>query len=352
MSLDTNQQKCLMYASKGHNILITGRPGTGKSFVLVKIARFLKKQGKTIKVTATTGMAARALRIHFKETFTVSTIHKLMGIKDGRHENDEILGSVNGKREFTKNSIRGTPGKWNVLTKTQNLKPKILKSPIRNSYLSHQNQCLKDNLTESIEKVYVAEDTGSPDALQRCRLPKKIHLKINSLVILLVNLSDELVNGLVGIVTDLKQDSVTVHFDSLERNFEMKKHMFPIYDIKLKKDIACRSQIPLKLAFALTVHRAQGLTLNRVHVHCRYMLQPGQVAVAFSRVRMKKDLRVSDFSEKVVVKPPAENEEFYCQIQALKKPDLKCCRNFELEEMETETSSESSYQPGETDEIS
>ncbi|KAJ8305771.1 hypothetical protein KUTeg_016316 [Tegillarca granosa] len=203
-----------------------------------------------------------------------------------------------------------------------------------------------------IEKVYVAEDTGSPDALQRCRLPKKIHLKINSPVILLVNLSDELVNGLVGIVTDMKQDSVTVHFDSLERNFEMKKHMFPIYDIKLKKDIACRSQIPLKLAFALTVHRAQGLTLNRVHVHCRYMLQPGQVAVAFSRVRMKKDLRVSDFSEKVVVKPPAEIEEFYCQIQALKKPDLKCCRNFELKEMETETSSESSYQPGETDEIS
>lgn len=100
MSLDTNQEKCLMYASKGHNILITGRPGTGKSFVLVEIASFLKKQGKTIKVTATTGMAARALRIHFKETFTVSTIHKLMGIKDGRHENDEILGLIQTAEEY------------------------------------------------------------------------------------------------------------------------------------------------------------------------------------------------------------------------------------------------------------
>lgn len=82
------------------------------------------------------------------------------------------------------------------------------------------------------------------------------------------------------------------------------------------------------------------------------MLQSGQVAVAFSRVRMKKDLKVSDFSEKVVVKPPAEIGNFYGRVQHWKKLDLKCCRNLELEEMETVTSSESAFQPCEADEIS
>ncbi|XP_067938367.1 ATP-dependent DNA helicase PIF1-like [Watersipora subatra] len=42
----------------------------------------------------------------------------------------------------------------------------------------------------------------------------------------------------------------------------------------------CRSQLPLSLAFALTVHKAQGITLDIIEVCCNNMFKPGQLAVA------------------------------------------------------------------------
>jgi Cdc6-like AAA superfamily ATPase len=45
----------------GHNLLITGYPGTGKSFT-VHIAEQLQKQARNVVLTATTGKAVQALQ--------------------------------------------------------------------------------------------------------------------------------------------------------------------------------------------------------------------------------------------------------------------------------------------------
>jgi ATP-dependent exoDNAse (exonuclease V) alpha subunit len=51
-----------------------------------------------------------------------------------------------------------------------------------------------------------------------------------------------------------------------------------------------RWQVPLKLVFAGTVHRSQGMTLGRSVVDCRTQFwEHGQMCVALSRVRNPED---------------------------------------------------------------
>ena len=53
-----------------------------------------------------------------------------------------------------------------------------------------------------------------------------------------------------------------------------------------------RTQIPLMAAWAMTVHRAQGMTLSRVIVDLRHSFEPGQEYVALSRAETLEGLKV------------------------------------------------------------
>lgn len=53
-------------------------------------------------------------------------------------------------------------------------------------------------------------------------------------------------------------------------------------------------QVPLRLAYAVTIHKAQGLTLDRVFIDFdRGMFAHGQAYVAFSRARSLEGLEIS-----------------------------------------------------------
>lgn len=59
-----------------------------------------------------------------------------------------------------------------------------------------------------------------------------------------------------------------------------------------------RTQIPLMAAWAMTVHRAQGMTLSRVIVDLRHSFEPGQEYVALSRAETLEGLKVEGLPEK------------------------------------------------------
>lgn len=59
----------------------------------------------------------------------------------------------------------------------------------------------------------------------------------------------------------------------------------------LGQGVCCRMQIPLKMAWALTIHKSQGMSLSAASVQTRGSFAPGQAYVAISRVRSLRGLR-------------------------------------------------------------
>lgn len=123
-----------------------------------------------------------------------------------------------------------------------------------------------------------------------------------------------LVNGALGTVKDIVYHLpgqgpptmpafIMIQFDNFHGPF-ISDHLFPLQPTTANwKDncIDCsRKQFPINLAYALTIHKAQGLTLNKAIIDMgERELAPGLTYVALSRVRRIEDqllARAFDFS--------------------------------------------------------
>jgi intein/homing endonuclease len=120
---------------------------------------------------------------------------------------------------------------------------------------------------KSESQFYHAVDSGGEQWAKffekNCPAPTDLELRIGAQVILLVNVDVPagLVNGSVGVVTAMHENSVEVNFACgphvLEMyKWEIKQNEFDTLNGKMKKvTLASRRQIPLKLAWALTIHK-------------------------------------------------------------------------------------------------
>jgi ATP-dependent DNA helicase PIF1 len=74
------------------------------------------------------------------------------------------------------------------------------------------------------------------------------------------------------------------------------------------------TQYPLRLAYSMTIHKSQGLTLSEALIDIRAAREPGQAYVALSRVKSLKGLSLKDYFKGVFVSPEAI--EFYRRMEA------------------------------------
>lgn len=174
--------------------------------------------------------------------------------------------------------------------------------------------------------LYRSEDSGNSSCLAGSNGLKDLYLKIGAPVILTANLSSKLVNGLQGTVVEMNPTTVTVNFHSLGSTHTVGRYGFTVYSPREMKNIAVRKQIPLRLAFAITVHRAQGMTLERTIIDCRNMSNPGQIGVAVGRVKCKKGLSITNFSTKLLCPHPSVIHDYYRKGSKPILPDQTCCK--------------------------
>ena len=108
-----------------------------------------------------------------------------------------------------------------------------------------------------------------------------------------------LVNGAVGTVMSIRTHHITVQFDGMHEphHVERVKSRFMV----LKKIYVQRKQFPVILAFAVTVHKCQGLSLDCAMMDLsNQVFCAGMAYVALSRVRKLENLHLVSFSPQAI----------------------------------------------------
>ncbi|KAF5384756.1 hypothetical protein D9757_006264 [Collybiopsis confluens] len=195
--------------------------------------------------------------------------------------------------------------------------------------------------TDSDGKQVTLEHMGR--LLDRLVVPKFIHLKVGAQVMLNLH-QGSLVNGSVGVVTTFltrkaakKRGISAARVESgqnepfhqpyaaeedeekeEESNEASKARLWPVIQFTNGKELffipldftvntplgtmeARREQVPLILAWALSIHKSQGQTLERVKVDLGQVFEKGQAYVALSRATNLKTLEVKNFDPSKVV---------------------------------------------------
>ena len=143
---------------------------------------------------------------------------------------------------------------------------------------------------------YCSDDSGNVNSLKKCSAPKNLAVKLNARVVLLKNLSIGLVNGLRGTIHSFVDGFPFVVFDNGSRKL-IREELFTVEDECTV--VATRKQIPLDLAYAMTIHKSQGMAFPLLDVDLSTVFEAGQAYVAVSRATTIHGLKVSSYRERM-----------------------------------------------------
>ena len=156
--------------------------------------------------------------------------------------------------------------------------------------------------------------------------PMELTLKIGARVMFVKNDSNHLwVNGTLGTVETLSEEDIEVVLDNgLLVNVDRERWDAIEYEydketgVLDKVVVGSYSQYPLTLAWAITIHKSQGMTFDKVTIDLeRGIFAAGQLYVALSRVTSLKGMALNAIIKPSYIKPKKEVEQFMQQNRLL-----------------------------------
>ena len=217
-----------------------------------------------------------------------------------RQQDETFIRILNNLRDnkSTPEDVRRLNQQYKTLDEIQELMPCI-------TLTTHNYKADELNLRElrslaSPSFFYDADlDREFPESM--FPLPPILELKVGSRVMFIKNDSSgngSYYNGKLATVINLAPDEVEVHLDDSADRYVLKKELWENKRYQLHAEtkeleeevIGTFSQYPIKLAWAVTVHKSQGLTFDKAIVDVGQAFAPGQVYVALSRLRSLEGL--------------------------------------------------------------
>ena len=195
------------------------------------------------------------------------------------------------------------------------------------------------NDTIHMKRAYIDDDAGlrrtisqlDEDPRNTAGLERILKLKVGAKVMVRRNLdiSKGLCNGAIGEIVKFVRHPLSKKVEKLLVKFtsgthEIKKVKSDFY-IKHNSDLkVTREQFPIILAYAMTVHKSQGLTLDRAIVDCGSdIFSKGQIYVALSRVTKSDNLIILNYSATRVKSCHLAKEEYNRLRLKIGLPPLK-----------------------------
>lgn len=391
-----NQKTALEILKRGHNVFLTGPAGSGKTYLLNQFIKYLKSQGKSVAITASTGIAATHM--------DGRTVHSWsgMGIRGALTEYDLKKIARNAK---TKNRVSRTKvliideismlgaiqlenvdkicrrfkepflpfggmqvvlcgdffqlppvnrylrpeikfaflsSVWNemdlkicyldeqhrqkdnlMLGALNDIRARKVTAKTRNLILSRENKAIAGSVRptklfthnadadavndEELGKLktkpfsYSMRSGGNKRLVELlkagCLAPEKLILKKGAQVMFVRNNFDEgYVNGTLGTVVDFDETSkMPIVRTSKGQEILAEPETWAVEDYG--ETIARIMQLPLRLAWAITVHKSQGMSLDAAEIDLRKSFEYGMGYVALSRVRSLEGISLLGMNE-------------------------------------------------------
>ena len=175
------------------------------------------------------------------------------------------------------------------------------------------NEIEINKLKEAGNKTYIYKAEAFPDNLKNMN-KYDIELVENSQVIITrnIDISIGIVNGMRGVVKELHPNQVIM------KDIEGNVHIISYYkDIIEKKGKSAKSYIlhmPLKVSYALSIHKSQGMTIDALEIDLgENIFTCGQAYTALSRAKSLQNIKIIDVSKESFKTNPYVKE-FYNNI--------------------------------------
>jgi len=157
-------------------------------------------------------------------------------------------------------------------------------------------------------------------------ITEQLTLKVGVPILFTVNKWGKFVNGERGILRKIEEDHLIVEKE--EEYVRVERHEFDLLDMLVKEDgtietisLATLAQFPLKLAYAVTIHKSQGMSIDKLVCNVDNIFAPSQFYVAISRainpINLKLDFNRGDLAQYLhkVVNIDQRVVQYYKQIR-------------------------------------